>query len=111
MAGFSITFQKALAKVLNLKPIKHSNESLKNQEIVATTKLKFETLQVHAGQVVDGSTHSRALPIYQTTSYVFDDAKDGADLLDCASLETFTPVYKTLRQMCLKSALLLWKVA
>jgi len=94
MAGFSISFQKALAKVLNLKPIKHSNESLKNQEIVATTKLKFETLQVHAGQEVDGTTHSRALPIYQTTSYVFDDAKDGADLF---GLRKFGNIYTRLQ--------------
>lgn len=41
---------------------------------------KFETLQVHAGQEVDGATFSRAVPIYQTTSYVFDDAQHGADL-------------------------------
>ena len=38
---------------------------------------RFETLQVHAGQVVDQTTHSRAVPIYQTSSYVFEDAKDG----------------------------------
>ena len=94
MAGFSISFQKALAKVLNLNPIKHSNESLKNQEIVATTKLKFETLQVHAGQEVDGTTHARALPIYQTTSYVFDDAKDGADLF---GLRKFGNIYTRLQ--------------
>ena len=43
-------------------------------------KLSFETLQVHAGQVVDPTTHSRAVPIYQTTSFVFDDADDAADL-------------------------------
>lgn len=41
---------------------------------------KFNTLQVHAGQEVDPTTKSRAVPIYQTTSYVFDDAQDGADL-------------------------------
>ncbi len=41
---------------------------------------KFNTLQVHGGQEVDPTTKSRAVPIYQTTSYVFDDAKDGADL-------------------------------
>jgi len=80
MAGFSITFQKALAKVLNLKPNKQSNKSSNHQETMAANELKFETLQVHAGQVVDGTTHARALPIYQTSSYVFDDAKDGADL-------------------------------
>ncbi|MGM9906763.1 O-acetylhomoserine aminocarboxypropyltransferase/cysteine synthase family protein [Limosilactobacillus sp.] len=38
----------------------------------------FETLQVHAGQTVD-ETGSRAVPIYQTTSYVFKDAKEAAD--------------------------------
>lgn len=36
-------------------------------------KFKFETLQVHAGQAVDPTTGSRAVPIYQTTSYVFND--------------------------------------
>ncbi|MGE5352498.1 MAG: O-acetylhomoserine aminocarboxypropyltransferase/cysteine synthase family protein [Acidobacteriota bacterium] len=41
---------------------------------------KFETLQLHAGQEVDPVTKSRAVPIYQTSSYVFDDAKDAADL-------------------------------
>ena len=40
---------------------------------------KFETLQVHAGQEVDPVTRSRAVPIYQTTSYTFDDAQHGAD--------------------------------
>ncbi|OUM57923.1 hypothetical protein PIROE2DRAFT_16946 [Piromyces sp. E2] len=43
-------------------------------------ELRFETLQVHAGQTVDPNTHSRAVPIYATTSYVFTDLKDGADL-------------------------------
>lgn len=40
-------------------------------------KLHFETLQVHAGQKVD-ETGARAVPIYQTTSYVFKDAKEAA---------------------------------
>lgn len=43
-------------------------------------ELHFETLQVHAGQTVDSDTHSRAVPIYATTSYVFSDLQDGADL-------------------------------
>lgn len=43
-------------------------------------KFKFETLQVHAGQETDSATNSRAVPIYQTGSYVFNDAKHGADL-------------------------------
>ena len=41
---------------------------------------RFETLQVHAGQRPDPTTNSRAVPIYQTTSYLFDSAKHGADL-------------------------------
>lgn len=43
-------------------------------------KLKFDTLQVHAGQEVDNTTGSRAVPIYQTTSYVFDSVEHGANL-------------------------------
>lgn len=44
------------------------------------SKLRFETLQVHAGQDVEPTTLSRAVPIYQTSSYVFPDAQYGADL-------------------------------
>jgi O-acetylhomoserine (thiol)-lyase len=43
-------------------------------------KLKFDTLQVHAGQKPDPATGSRAVPIYQTTSYVFNDSQHAADL-------------------------------
>ncbi|AGA68444.1 O-acetylhomoserine sulfhydrylase [Desulfitobacterium dichloroeliminans LMG P-21439] len=43
-------------------------------------KLKFDTLQVHAGQVADPTTGSRAVPIYQTSSYVFNDAEHAANL-------------------------------
>ncbi len=35
----------------------------------------FETKQVHAGAVPDSNTHARAVPIYQTTSYVFDSTE------------------------------------
>ena len=45
-----------------------------------TREFKFETLQLHAGQVVDSTTKSRAVPIYQTTSFVFEDTQEGADL-------------------------------
>jgi O-acetylhomoserine (thiol)-lyase len=55
---------------------------------------RFETLQVHAGQEVDKTTHARALPIYQTTSYVFEDAKDGADLF---GLRKFGNIYTRLQ--------------
>ncbi|MFB5067753.1 MAG: homocysteine synthase [Candidatus Wallacebacter cryptica] len=43
-------------------------------------KLGFDTLQVHGGTVPDPTTGSRAVPIYQTTSYVFDDADHAAKL-------------------------------
>ncbi|MDD4515548.1 O-acetylhomoserine aminocarboxypropyltransferase/cysteine synthase [Massilibacteroides sp.] len=60
---------------------------------MAIENFKFETLQVHAGQVTDPTTHARAVPIYQTTSYVFDDAKDGADLF---GLRKFGNIYTRL---------------
>ncbi|MCB0731623.1 MAG: PLP-dependent transferase, partial [Ignavibacteriae bacterium] len=41
---------------------------------------KYETLQLHAGQEPDPSTNARAVPIYQTTSYNFDDSEHAADL-------------------------------
>lgn len=47
---------------------------------MSQTKWKFDTLQVHAGQVADPSTGSRAVPIYQTTSYVFKNVQHAADL-------------------------------
>ena len=40
----------------------------------------FETLQIHAGQEPDSETGSRAVPIYQTTSYVFRDSEHAANL-------------------------------
>ena len=44
----------------------------------------FETKQIHAGQKPDGETSARALPIYQTTSYQFRDAKHASDLFSLA---------------------------
>lgn len=44
----------------------------------------FETKQIHAGQVADPSTHARALPIYQTTSYTFDNTDHAAALFGLA---------------------------
>ncbi|AOY75238.1 homocysteine synthase [Clostridium formicaceticum] len=43
-------------------------------------QLRFDTLQVHAGQSPDPTTGSRAVPIYQTSSYVFNDADHAANL-------------------------------
>src|SRR6188508_2032510 len=51
---------------------------------------QFETLQLHAGQEVDPTTQSRAVPIYQTTSYVFKDANHGANLF---ALKEFGNIY------------------
>jgi O-acetylhomoserine (thiol)-lyase len=47
-------------------------------------KIKFETLQVHAGHHPDKETFSRAVPLYQTSSYVFKNAKHAASLFDLA---------------------------
>src|SRR5574340_1639803 len=49
-----------------------------------------ETLAIHAGQVPDAETGARALPIYQTTSFVFDSADHAASLFN---LQTFGNVY------------------
>ncbi|MEH2111483.1 O-acetylhomoserine aminocarboxypropyltransferase/cysteine synthase family protein [Nostoc sp.] len=51
---------------------------------------RFETLQVHAGQEPAPGTNARAVPIYQTTSYVFNDADHGARLF---ALQEFGNVY------------------
>ena len=53
----------------------------------------FDTLQVHAGQAPDPTTGSRAVPIYQTTSYVFSDAQEGADRF---ALKKFGNIYTRL---------------
>ena len=50
----------------------------------------FETLQVHAGQEPAPGTNARAVPIYQSTSYTFDDADHGARLF---GLEEFGNIY------------------
>src|SRR5574343_1723707 len=44
--------------------------------------MKLETLAVHAGYSPDPTTKAVAVPIYQTTSYAFDDTQHGADLFD-----------------------------
>ncbi|MEP0368713.1 MAG: O-acetylhomoserine aminocarboxypropyltransferase/cysteine synthase [Cyclobacteriaceae bacterium] len=54
------------------------------------SELRFETLQLHAGQEIDETTGSRALPIYQTTSYVFKNSEHGANLF---GLKEFGNIY------------------
>ncbi|RAW02668.1 O-acetylhomoserine aminocarboxypropyltransferase/cysteine synthase family protein [Pseudochryseolinea flava] len=54
------------------------------------SNLHFETLQLHAGQEIDPTTRSRAVPIYQTTSYTFRDSEHGANLF---ALKEFGNIY------------------
>lgn len=55
-----------------------------------SNNLHFETLQLHAGQVIDPTTNSRAVPIYQTTSYAFNSSEHGANLF---GLREFGNIY------------------
>ncbi|WP_316787935.1 O-acetylhomoserine aminocarboxypropyltransferase/cysteine synthase [Pedobacter frigoris] len=55
-----------------------------------STTYKFETLQIHAGQEIDPTTGSRAVPIYQTTSYGFKNSEHGANLF---ALKEFGNIY------------------
>ncbi len=57
------------------------------------TKYHLETLALHAGQTVDSDTLSRAVPIYQTTSYLFRDTEHAADLF---ALKEFGNIYTRL---------------
>ncbi len=60
---------------------------------MADRAFKQETLAIHAGQIPDSATGARALPIYQTTSFVFDSADHAASLFN---LQTFGNVYSRL---------------
>ncbi|GGF46221.1 O-acetylhomoserine aminocarboxypropyltransferase/cysteine synthase family protein [Echinicola rosea] len=57
---------------------------------MSENSLKFETLQLHAGHEPDTNTNSRAVPIYQTSSYVFNSAEHGANLF---GLKEFGNIY------------------
>jgi len=57
---------------------------------MSTTNYSFDTLQLHAGQEVDPTTGSRAVPIYQTSSYVFKDSEHAANLF---GLKEFGNIY------------------
>ena len=50
----------------------------------------YETLQIHAGHTPDAATNSRAVPIYQTTSYTFNNSEHGANLF---ALKEFGNIY------------------
>jgi O-acetylhomoserine/O-acetylserine sulfhydrylase len=60
---------------------------------MSTSTPKFETLQVHAGHTPDSATLSRAVPIYQTTSYVFKNSEHAANLF---GLKEFGNIYTRL---------------
>ncbi len=55
-----------------------------------SSKHRFETLQLHAGQSTDAATNARAVPIYQTSSYTFNDAEHAANLF---ALKEFGNIY------------------
>lgn len=54
------------------------------------SELRFETLQLHAGQEIDPTTQSRTVPIYQTTAYQFKNSEHGANLF---ALKEFGNIY------------------
>ncbi|MDR9749144.1 MULTISPECIES: homocysteine synthase [Paenibacillus] len=56
-------------------------------------ELSFETLAIHAGQEIDPTTHARAVPLYQTTSYGFRDTEHAANLF---GLKEFGNIYTRL---------------
>src|SRR5690606_1326317 len=57
---------------------------------MSNSPLKFETLQIHAGQEADPVTGSRSVPVYQTTSFVFNNSDHGANLF---ALKEFGNIY------------------
>ena len=57
---------------------------------MSTSNKKFETLQIHAGHTPDSATNARAVPVYQTTSYTFNNSEHGANLF---ALKEFGNIY------------------
>ena len=67
-----------------------SNTASRTSASATPRKPRFETLQLHAGQEPAPGTNARAVPIYQTTSYTFDNAEHGARLF---ALQEFGNIY------------------
>jgi len=65
-------------------------QNLKDNKMSNSENLHFDTLQLHAGQEPDSATNARAVPIYQTTSFTFDNAEHGANLF---ALKEFGNIY------------------
>ena len=71
--------------------------------------MKIETIAIHGGFEPDPTTKAVAVPIYQTTSYAFDDTQHGADLFD---LKVQGNIYTRIMNpppMCWRSGLRRWK--
>ncbi len=80
-------------KKTDSKPSSPETFSIPGQPPQADREFGIETQCLHAGQIPDPVTGSRAVPIHQTTSYVFDDAEHAASLFN---LQTFGNVYTRL---------------
>ena len=63
---------------------------------MADHQFQPETLAIHAGQVPDAATGARALPIYQTSSFVFDSTDHAASLFNLQTFGMFIPACQTL---------------
>ena len=86
-AGEPLTFdQQPGAVVAQSTSVLHLLETGSNM----AQKYRIETQAVHAGQVPDPTTNSRAVPIYQTTSYTFNSPEHGANLF---ALKEFGNIY------------------
>jgi len=70
---------------------------------------KFDTLSLHGGQRPDAETGARAVPIYQTTSYVFQDSDHAAACSTWSRADTFTAAFQIRQWQSLKNGLLHWK--
>ena len=70
----------------------------------ASQNWRFETTQVHAGAQPDPTTKSRATPIYQTTSYVFDNSDHAANLFALAEFGNIYTASRTPPRMSSSSA-------
>ena len=77
------------------------------------SEYKFETLQLHVGQEqADPATDARAVPIYQTTSYVFRNSQHAADRFGLADAgNIYGRLTNSKHRMCSKSALQRWRAA
>ena len=70
----------------------------------------FDTLSIHAGAKPDPATGARATPIYQTTSFVFDDADHARFAVRTAGIrQHLYPHHETRHRRCWKNGLPLWK--